>query len=244
MTGGKYSTLYRLVYVILVSLPIVIFYILKSRYVIANIDNYTEQERYSLVQRMIYIMEKNGRVETQIYGTENLPQKGGYVMYSNHQGKYDALGIIHAHKTPCTFLIDEKRAKIPFAWEITRLLKASKLDKTNIRSELKTIFQIAKQVEDGRRYIIFPEGGYEDNSNDLDVFKPGAFKCSVKSKTPIVPVVLIDSYKVFGVNSLKKVRPQVHFLEPIYYEEYSSMTTVEIAKVVQKRIEDTILSNT
>lgn len=38
--------------------------------------------------------------------------------------------------------------------------------------------------------------------------------CSVKSKTPIVPVALIDSYKVFGVNSLKKVNTQVHFLEP------------------------------
>ncbi len=234
----------RLVYVILASLPFVIYYILRCHYVIAHLDNYTEQERYSMVQRMIRIMKKNGKIETMIFGTENLPQEGGYVMYPNHQGKYDALGIIHAHETPCTFLIDEKRSDLPFASQFSKLLKASKLDKTNIRSAIHTITEIASQVKEGRRYIVFPEGGYEDNSNDVEAFKPGAFKCSVRSKTPIVPVALIDSYKVFGINSLKKIKTQVHFLTPIYYEEYASMSTAEIASLVQKRIEEVIFTHT
>ena len=105
----------RLAYVILVSLPFVIYYVIKSNYVIYHIENYTELQRYHMVQRMIEIMKKNGRIKTTVYGTENLPQEGGYVMYCNHQGKYDVLGLIAAHDNPCTFVIDAERAKLPFA---------------------------------------------------------------------------------------------------------------------------------
>ena len=41
-------------------------------------------------------------------------------------------------------------------------------------------------------------------------------------------------------NSIAPVTVQVHFLEPIYYEEYQNMKTTEIAKEVKRRIEETI----
>ena len=47
-------------------------------------------------------------------------------------------------------------------------------------------------------------------------FKGGSFKAATKSKCPIVPVALIDSYKAFDTGSVKKLIVQVHFLEPIY----------------------------
>lgn len=230
----------RLVYVILISAPIVLFYLLKSHYITNFREDYSEEKRYTMVKHMISVMKFNGRIKTKVYGTENLPEDGGYVMYPNHQGKYDVLGIIGAHAAPCTFVIDKKRSGIPFAKEITNLLRASKLDKTDIRDQIKTIKNVASQVMEGRKYIIFPEGGYTDNNNDVHDFLPGTFQCSVKSKTPIVPVAIIDSYKVFGVNSLKKVNTQVHFLEPIYYDEYKELTTQTIAGMVQKKIENVI----
>ena len=33
-----------------------------------------------------------------------------------------------------------------------------------------------KEVSEGRRYVIFPEGGYDNNKNELQEFKHGAFK--------------------------------------------------------------------
>ena len=36
---------------------------------------------------------------------------------------------------------------------------------------------------------------------------------------------------------------QVHFLEPIYYEDYKDMKTTEIAAVVQERIQNVINAN-
>lgn len=233
----------RLVYVILISAPIVFYYVLRSNYVANHVDNYSEEMRYSMVQRMIGIMKHNGRIDTAVYGADNLPEEGGYVMYPNHQGKYDALGIIWAHEAPCTFVIDAKRSEIPFAREYTKLLEASRLDKTDPRSQVRTINEVIRQVGEGRRYIIFPEGGYNDNNNEVHDFLPGTFKCSVKSKAPIVPVALVNSYRVFGINSLRRVKTQVHFLEPLYYEDYKGMTTAEIAELVQNRISDVVAAN-
>ena len=60
------------------------------------------------------------------------------------------------------------------------------------------------------------------------------------SKAPIVPVALIDSYKVFNSLHMMPVTAQVHFLKPIPYEEYQGMKTQEIAKLVKSRIEQEI----
>ena len=60
----------------------------------------------------------------------------------------------------------------------------------------------------------------------------------------IVPVALIDSYKAFDTGSVEKLTVQVHFLEPIYYDEYKDMKTTDIAAEVKSRIEATIAQYT
>ncbi len=220
----------RFCFVILISLPIALFYLGRAAYIERHDALYTEAQRYELARRAVSILQRNGRIRTDIYGAENLPEEGGYVMYPNHQGKYDALGIISGHEKPCTVMIDDKRSHKPITTQFITLLKGSRLDRTNMKNQLKTVLDIIEQVKAGRRYIVFPEGGYYRNRNEVNEFLPGAFKCSIKSRTPIVPVVLIDSYRPFELNSLKKVRTQVHFLPPIPYEEYKDLNSREIAE--------------
>ena len=100
-----------------------------------------------------------------------------------------------------------------------------------------------KEVKSGRNYLIFAEGTRTKNPNHVNEFKGGSFKCAMKAQCPIVPVALIDSYKPFDVNSIEKIKVQVHFLEPIRYEEYKDMKSVEIAKEVKIRIEKIIEKN-
>ena len=230
----------RLVYVLIVSFPFVLWYLYKTNYVKKHADEYSEEDRYRIARKCISIAMRNGRIETEAFGTELLPKEGGYVMYSNHQGKYDTLGIMSVHSEPCTIVMDAYRSKLPIVDPFIDLVHGSRLDKTDIKSQIKTILKIAEEVKKGRKYIVFPEGGYDHNKNDLQEFKPGAFKCATKSGAPIVPVAIIDSYKPFGVNSLRKVRTQVHFLKPIFFEEYQGMSTREISEMVKKRIADVI----
>lgn len=226
----------RLVYVSIISFPFILYYLWNVWHIERHRTKYTEEKRYRFARRMIAIMKHNARIRTKSYGAENLPDQGGYVMYANHQGKYDSLGIISSHKQPCTIMMDEKRSHLILANQFVTLLQGCRIDKTNIRTQLNAIKQVIDEVKDGRRYIIFPEGGYYKNQNNVQEFLPGAFKCAMRAHSPIVPVALIDSYKPFGINSLKSVTTQVHFLEPLYYEDYEGLTSKQISELVRDRI--------
>ena len=83
----------------------------------------------------------------------------------------------------------------------------------------------------------------DGKQNSLDRFRAGSFKLAKNSGVPIVPVALIDTYKVFnghGRESYGKVTPVVEYLEPIPYEEYKDLRTSEIASLVRERISKAI----
>lgn len=213
----------------------------KMRYSANHPEKYTEAQRYSLVHHVIYLMNKTGKITTKAYGLENLPKEGGYMMYPNHQGKYDVLGIMYTHKEPCTFVMDKMKSNTMLVREFVDLVQGKRLEKDNPRQGLTIINQVAKEVAEGRKYILFPEGGYKfNNKNKVCDFKAGSFKIALKSKTPIIPIALIDSYKVFNSFHIGPITTYVHYLKPIYYEEYKNMKTQEIASLVKQRIEEKI----
>jgi len=203
-------------------------------------EKYSEEQCYRLARHLVRTMKVTGGIRTKAYGIENLPEEGGYMMYPNHQGKYDVYGIVSAHVKPCTVVIDKDKSYYPFVSELVEMLHAKRLDKNDVRQGLTVINQVAKEVKEGRRYILFPEGKYiTRNKNRMNEFKNGCFKISLMSKTPIIPVALVNSYKVFNGLSLPTlVKTQVHFLKPILYEEYKDLKTHEISTLVKSRIQE------
>ncbi len=228
----------RFYYVVIISLPLIIYYICKMRHMAKHLERYSDDQCYRVARSIVRYTMINARIRTKAFGMENLPEEDGYVMYPNHQGKFDVLGIIYSHKNPLTVVMDEKRSHLPLADELIQILKGIRLDKTNMRSQVASMNRMAKEVSEGRRYIIFPEGGYFHNRNNVQEFLPGAFKPAMKAKKPIVPVALIDSYKPFEINSLRKVTTQVYYLKPLTYEEYRDMNTQQVAALVRDRIVD------
>ncbi len=234
----------RFLYVILMNLYRGPFMIPLMRHLAAHPEKYTEEQRYELARHAIRIMERTGRVHTEAYGLENLPAEGGYIMYPNHEGRYDALGIMTTHDEPCSFVIDDKRSHGVLVREFTDLLQGKRIMKDNVRQAMALFNQMTAEITEGRRYVLFPEGGYtEDKKNDLREFRPGSFKLAQKTKAPIVPVALIDTYKVFDGSRWDNrgaVKTIVNYLEPIFYDEYKGMRTSEIAEMVQERIAEAI----
>ena len=229
----------RFIYVIIKNLFRAPYIIPKMRRESEHPERYTEEERYNLVKYMIRLMKVSGKIHTKAFGTENLPTEGGYIMYPNHQGKYDALGIIYTHKSPCSIVMDKAKSNTILVKEFIDLIQGKRLEKDNVRQAITIINEVANDVISGKRYILFPEGGYEFK-NEVTDFKAGSFKSAIKAKAPIVPVALIDSYKVFNSFHFGKITTQVHYLKPIMYQEYQSMKTQEIALLVKDRIQQVI----
>ena len=230
----------RFFYVILMNVKRAPYLIPMMRRMATNKDKYTEEQKYHLMKKMVNYMKKSGRITTEVYGKENLPKEGGYVMFPNHQGKYDALGIIYAHDKPCSFVMDKAKSYSFLVREIVDLLGAKRLDLKDIRQNLTIINEISDEVKEGKKFILFSEGGYGHNKNVVQEFKPGSFKSVMRAKAPLVPVALIDSYLPFNSLRLGPVTTKVIFLPTIYYEDYKDMKTVDLANMVRQQIIDTI----
>lgn len=209
-----------------------------ANHLIKHPEKYDDKRLYKHALTIIRHMGYRARAKTVCYGKENLPTDGGYVLYSNHQGKYDALGIFLTYPDMCGVLWEEKSASRILARQVNALVKGKTINLSDYKGQIKILNLIAEEVASGRKYLIFPEGGYIDNKNNLQEFKSGCFIASIKSKTPIVPVAIYDSWRAMDTNSFRKVTTQVHFLEPIYYEEYKSLKKNEISDLVKSRIEE------
>jgi 1-acyl-sn-glycerol-3-phosphate acyltransferase len=111
------------------------------------------------------------------------------------------------------------------------------MDREDVRQSLTVIQSVIKEVNSGRSYLIFPEGTRSKSSNDLLEFHNGSFRCALKTKCPVIPIALVDCYKVLDQKGSKPVTVQIHYLKPIPYEEYQNMNTKELAELVRDRIE-------
>lgn len=230
----------RIILMVLNNLLFVPYGWFKLCYTASHVDKYTEEERYAVLKMIDRRANRGGRIKLDAYGVENIPTEDGFIFFPNHQGLYDVLAILEVCPRPFSVVMKKEVANIPFLKQVFACMKAIAIDRSDIRQGLKVIQQVAEEVKNGRNYLIFAEGTRSKNKNHLLDFKGGSFKSAVKAKCPIVPIALIDSYKSFDTNSIKKLTVQVHFLKPIPYEEYKDMKTTEIAVMVKKRIEAVI----
>jgi 1-acyl-sn-glycerol-3-phosphate acyltransferase len=193
---------------------------------------------------MVRRANKGGRVTILSTGTENIPEKDGFIYFPNHQGLYDVIAIMEASTKPFGAVAKKEVRNVPLLKQVFACTNSFIIDRENIREGLKTIMQIAKAIEGGRNYCIFPEGTRSGERNVVREFKGGSFKAAIMSKCAIVPVALIDSNMPFDSKTTKPVTVQVHFLLPIYYEEYEGLKSTEIAKIVRERIVEKIEAQT
>lgn len=122
-------------------------------------------------------------------------------------------------------------------------MHAYMIDREDIRQSMQVIIDVSKEVQNGKNYLIFAEGTRSKMEIRSAPSKAEALKLQTKAKCPIVPVALIDSFKPFDTKTISQVTVQVHFLEPLYYEEYKNMKTTEIAEIVHDRIQKIIDEN-
>lgn len=223
----------------LFSLPFFLYSLIKY----SNTQKHDKYEGYAWLHKKIPMINKRGRVKIECHGIENLPKETGYIMFPNHQGLYDVLSFIETHKLPFSTLSKKEVEHVFLLDRIFRILRTEFIDREDIRQSMTIINNVAKRVKEGDNFIIFAEGTRSKNKNNLLEFKGGSFKSATYAKCPIVPVALIDSYKAFDSGSIKKVTVQIHYLKPLYYEDYKGMKTTEIAELVSSRIQETIKAN-
>lgn len=206
-------------------------------------EKYPELTKYKHIQYIFQRAVKSGNIELRVFGQENIPTENGFTMYSNHQGMFDILAIPATCDQPLAAVLKKELKDIPFLKQVIACTKSFPMDREDVRQSMEVILAATKEVASGRNYLIFPEGTRSKNGNQMREFHAGSFKIASKAKAPIVPVALIDCYKVFDQKGCKPVSMQIHYLEPIPYEEYKELKTPELAQLVHDRIEACVKEN-
>ena len=202
-----------------------------------NTDKYSREEMYRHIQYILRRAIKGGNIDLKITGLENIPRENGFMLYSNHQGMFDVLAIAATCDPPIGAVLKKELWDIPFLHQIALCTHSFAMDREDVRQSLTVIQNVTEEVKQGGNYLIFPEGTRSRQGNEMLEFHGGSFRCATKSKCPIVPIALVDCFKVLDQKGSKTVSVQIHYLEPIYYEAYAGMKPAEVAALVKARIQ-------
>jgi hypothetical protein len=234
----------RIVTMVLKNLPIVPGAWQKLCRYAKHPEKYSEEEMYRHIQYILKRAVRGGNIDLQVSGTENIPKEGGFMLYANHQGMFDVLAVAATCDIPVGAVLKKELYDIPFLHQVAICTRSFPMDREDVRQSLTVIQSVIREVKAGRNYLIFPEGTRSRNGNQMGQFHGGSFRCATKSKCPIVPVALVDSFKVLDQKGSKPVTVQIHYLKPICWEEYGNLKTTELAALVKERIAQTIEAHT
>lgn len=206
-------------------------------------DEYSYEEKYKHIRYILKHVCKSGNIDLKVTGLENIPEKDGFLMCGNHQGIFDIVAIVDSFERPLAAVLKKELNEIPFLKQVVQCTHSYPMDREDVRQSMKVIQSVTQELINGRNMIIFPEGTRSKNGNNMGEFHAGSFKCATKSKVPIVPFALIDSFKVLDQDGCGPLKVQLHYLKPIFYDEYKNLKTNEIAELVKSRIGEAIEKN-
>ena len=209
----------------------------------AHTDDYPEEKKYAFLRLVDEHAIEGGNIHIDVHGAENIPKEKGFMFFPNHQGLFDVLAIIRACPDPFSVGAKKEVGEIPFLNQVFACMKAFIIDREDLKQSMQVIVNVIREVKVGRNYLIFPEGTRSRQGNQVQDFKGGSFKAATRARCPIIPVALINCFVPFDSKTTEHVNVQVHFLEPLLYEEYKDMKTTEIAAIVRDRIQHTINEN-
>lgn len=207
-------------------------------------ERYTEEEMWNHIRYTLSLAVNAGNVDLQVFGADNIPTEGGFMLYGNHQGLFDVLAIASSCPAPLGIVYKKELKDVPLLKQIYACTKSFAMDREDVRQSLTVIQQVTAEVLKGRNYVIFPEGTRSRKGNEMNEFHGGSFRAAVKAKCPIVPMSFIDSFRPLDEKGSHRLTVQLHYLAPIPYEQYKDLKTPELAELVKSRIAATIEANT
>jgi len=184
-----------------------------------------------------------GGVRVKTVGLSNIPDEA-VLFVANHKSLYD-IPVFYANvPKEVGFVAKSEMKRIPFMRLWMSNIGCLFLDRTNIRSGLKTILQGIDYIKNGGSLIICPEGTRSHNKQ-LGEFKEGSFKLAEKSGCPIVPTAFIGTDDLFENCKFgnKPGKCTLAFGEPIYIDKLDDKNKKFLGKYVHNEVQKLINEN-
>lgn len=129
-----------------------------------------------------------------VFGLEHVPASGPLILCSNHQSNWDPVMVGALTPPPVSFMAKEELFMLaPVRWFLLQLhafpVKRGQGDRGAIRASLGVL-------EQNGILVMFPEGTRK-NRGDMSHLEGGVSFLALRSKAPILPVIITGDYRPF-----------------------------------------------
>jgi 1-acyl-sn-glycerol-3-phosphate acyltransferase len=140
----------------------------------------------------------------EVFGRENIPTSGTFVIATNHIGILDIIMAYYAlNRWDLFILVAEKWGKIGWIRWLGKQLNFIFIDRFN--PDLRALREVIGRMKQGQVLVIAPEGT-RSRTGALIEGKPGVSYLAAKAGYPIIPVAITGTEDKVILGNIKKLR--------------------------------------
>ena len=156
-----------------------------------------------------------------------------YIFVANHISYMDIPPIVLIAHQPVRILGKYEMVKVPiFGW----IYRAAVIlvDRRDSGTRSRSVRALKSALKHHISIFIFPEGTFNETRKPLKDFYDGAFRIAIETKTPIKPVILVDTLDRLHYKSIFALTPGINRV--VYLEEVpvTGLTMKNIQALKQK----------
>ncbi len=156
---------------------------------------------------------------------EYFPQKNKkYVVIVNHQSFLDSPLVFLVINFFVRPLATAEYSKIPLFGFLYRQFGVL-IDRKNPQSKAEGLLRMKNILKKESSIIIFPEGKFNESGKELESFYDGAFKLAIDAQVEILPILFLDSGRLWNAKSFWSLKAGLHrsvFLKPIHPKDFQN----------------------
>lgn len=175
-------------------------------------------------------------IKVKLHGSENIIKGKGHIYVSNHLSYLDILVLLATIPDNIRMVYRSEISKIPvFGWAMLACGFIS-IDRTNIKSAIRSLEKGAKKIKKGISILIFPEGTRSPDGKTGE-FKRGMFLLAEQSGADIIPVSISGTYELLKRDTYKVKSGKVNIVigKPMKFRKDKQFVS-ELRDVVVKNI--------
>ncbi len=177
-------------------------------------------------------------VKLKIKGLDKIDPNQKYIIVSNHRSNIDIFVASASIPLQFRWLAKESLFKLPLIGYGMKICGYIPVTREKAFSAVKSLNSVKEVLEDGKSVWIFPEGT-RTKKKELGRFKRGAFIMAKETGVPILPVVMVNTDRLFqSPIKISPVEIYVEILEPVIYSDY--LKKYEDEKVAINKLVDDI----
>lgn len=167
-----------------------------------------------------------------VKGIENIPKEGAAILCSNHIHLVDSIAEVIHIKRMLYIMVKAELMKSKIGNWFFDKLGCFAVDRG--KGDVKAITEAENHLKNGDMLLIFPEGTRNGMAKGLKM-KKGAAMIALQTKTPIIPIGIEGSFKLFSKVKIRVGKP-MDLSKYFATEETGAREMIEVTNLMKDEI--------